>query len=81
MSLPVYAVRYAQRDGRRAEHFLCGDPHAAPMPMDCFVRLNRERVVVVATGFSEAGAKRRGRELLRSARAGFKLLGVRAGDS
>jgi len=33
----VYAVRYARRDARRPEHFLGGDPHDAPMPMDYFV--------------------------------------------
>lgn len=78
----VYAVRYAQRGGRRAEHFLYGDPHDAPMPMDYFVWLvrSRDRIIVVDTGFSEAVAKGRGREFLRSARAGFELLGVRAGE-
>lgn len=78
----VYAVRYAHRGGRRPEHFLYGDPHDAPMPMDYFVWLvkSRERVIVVDTGFSESVATSRGREFLRSARAGFELLGVRAGD-
>jgi glyoxylase-like metal-dependent hydrolase (beta-lactamase superfamily II) len=85
MALPiyeVYAVRYAQRDGRRPEHFLHGDPHDLPMPMDYFVWLIRSgrRVIVVDTGFSEATAKRRGREFLRSACAGFELLGVQAGQ-
>ena len=27
----VYAVKYAERDARRGEHFLGGDPHDAPM--------------------------------------------------
>jgi glyoxylase-like metal-dependent hydrolase (beta-lactamase superfamily II) len=37
MALPtydVYAIKYAQRDARRTNHFLGGDPHDAPMPMD-----------------------------------------------
>jgi len=78
----VYAIRYAQRAGRRPEHFLGGDPHDGPMPMDYFVWLvrNRDRTVVVDTGFSAATAERRGREFLRSARAGFQLLGVRTGE-
>ena len=33
----VYAVKYAERDAVRAEHFIGGDPHDAPMPMDYFV--------------------------------------------
>ncbi len=33
----VYAVKYAERDARRGEHFLGGDPHDVPMPMDYFV--------------------------------------------
>ena len=33
----VYAVKYAEKDGRRSEHFLGGDPHDGPMPMDYFV--------------------------------------------
>ena len=78
----VYAIRYAQRAGRRPEHFVGGDPHDAPMPMDYYVWLvrNRDRTIVVDTGFSAATAQRRGREFLRSARAGFELLGERAGD-
>jgi len=78
----VFAIRYARRPGRRPEHFVGGDPHDAPMPMDYFVWLirNRERTLVVDTGFSAATAARRGREFLRSARAGFELLGARAGE-
>ena len=33
----VYAIRYATRDAKRADHFIGGDPHDAPMPMDYFV--------------------------------------------
>ena len=33
----VYALRYATRGARRAEHFIGGDPHDAEMPMDYFV--------------------------------------------
>jgi hypothetical protein len=35
----VYAVKYAEKDGRRSEHFLGGDPHDGPMPMDYFMWL------------------------------------------
>ena len=85
MSIPayeVYATRYAKRRGRRPEHFVDGDPHDAPMPMDYFVWLlrNCDRTIMVDTGFSEPTAAWRGRELIRSARAGFELLGVRTGE-
>ena len=33
----LYAIRYAERDARRADHFIGGDPHDGPMPMDYFV--------------------------------------------
>ena len=39
-SLPEYelfAIRYATREARRADHFIGGDPHDGPMPMDYFV--------------------------------------------
>ena len=38
--LPVYdlfAIRYATRAGKRSDHFIGGDPHDGPMPMDDFV--------------------------------------------
>jgi glyoxylase-like metal-dependent hydrolase (beta-lactamase superfamily II) len=81
MELPVYevyAVRYATRDGRRADVFLGGDPHDAPMPMDYFVWLirNAERTIVVDVGFTpEVGAKRK-RTYLRSPKEGLALMGV-----
>jgi hypothetical protein len=33
----VFAIRYATRDAKRRDHFIMGDPHDAPMPMDYFV--------------------------------------------
>jgi glyoxylase-like metal-dependent hydrolase (beta-lactamase superfamily II) len=78
----VYAIRYAEREGRRPAHFVGGDPHDGPMPMDYFVWLvrNSERTIVVDTGFGAEVAARRGRHFLRSARQGLELLGVRAGS-
>ena len=50
--LPVYelyAIRYATREARRADHFIGGDPHDGPMPMDYFVwvAVGRERSFVI----------------------------------
>jgi len=30
----VYALRYATREGMRSDHFIGGDVHDGPMPMD-----------------------------------------------
>jgi glyoxylase-like metal-dependent hydrolase (beta-lactamase superfamily II) len=83
MTLPTYdvfAIKYAMRDARRSDHFVGGDPHDAPMPMDYFVWLvrNAERTVVVDTGFTAETAAARKRTFLRSPRDGLALLGVKA---
>jgi AbrB family looped-hinge helix DNA binding protein len=59
----LYAVKYAERDGRRGEHFYGGDPHDAPMPMDYFVwaAVSPERTVVVDCGFSRGALLRQHR--------------------
>ena len=74
----MFAIRYAMREARRSEHFIGGDPHDGPMPMDYFVWLIRgpDRTVVVDSGFSEQTAKRRGRTLLRDPVDALRLLDV-----
>lgn len=76
----VFAIRYATRAARRADNFVGGDPHDAPMPMDYYVWLirNAERTFVVDTGFSRDMAARRKRTYLRSPAEGLALLGVDA---
>ena len=76
----VYAIRYATRDGFRRNHFIGGDPHDAPMPMDYFIWLvrNEDRLFVVDTGFGPEVAGKRGRQLLRTPAQGLELLGVDA---
>ncbi len=82
-SYEVFAVRYARRDARRAEHFVGGDPHDGPMPMDYFVWavVGRDRSWVIDTGFAAADAEARGRTLLRTAAEGLALVGVDAGTA
>ncbi len=74
----VFAIRYARRDARRADHFIGGDPHDGPMPMDYFVWLIRgaERAVVVDAGFTAAMAAQRKREFLRCPVDSLRLLDV-----
>ena len=77
----MLAVKYAERAGRRGEHFLGGDPHAdSPMPMDYFVWVvaGGGRTWVVDTGFGPVDAERRGRVLLRSVDEALALVGVDA---
>jgi glyoxylase-like metal-dependent hydrolase (beta-lactamase superfamily II) len=76
----VYALKYAERDARRSEHFLGGDPHDAPMPMDYFVwvAVDDESAWVVDTGFGEDDARRRGRRLVRSTVDALATIGVDA---
>jgi hypothetical protein len=35
----LFAIRYATHDAQRSEHFIGGDPHDGPMPMDYFMWL------------------------------------------
>lgn len=76
----VYAIKYGSRDAQRKNHFIGGDPHDAPMPMDYFVWLvrNSERTIVVDTGFNSEVGKRRGRTVLRTPAQGLALLGADA---
>src|SRR5262249_21154199 len=76
----VFALRYARRDARRPEHFVGGDPHDAPMPMDYFVWLirNAELTIVVDTGFTAEVSAKRKREYLRTPKAALALLGGKA---
>jgi glyoxylase-like metal-dependent hydrolase (beta-lactamase superfamily II) len=78
----AYAIRYATRQARRADHFIGGDPHDAPMPMDYFTWVVRGagRTVVVDTGFTEAVAGPRGRQFLRCPIATMARLGIDAAE-
>jgi glyoxylase-like metal-dependent hydrolase (beta-lactamase superfamily II) len=77
----IFCVKYGERPGRRPEHFIGGDPHDAPMPMDYFVWLvrNQERTILVDTGFTAKMAIR-GRVLLRTPAEGLALIGAEAAE-
>ena len=63
----LYAIRYAERDARRSDHFIGGDPHDGPMPMDYFVwvAIAPHHTVVIDTGFTAEVAAARKRRFLR----------------
>lgn len=79
----VYAIRYATVARKSAENFIGGDPHETGARMDYFVWLvrNAAHTFVVDTGFNQAAANKRRRELLRSPVEGLRLLGVDAAQA
>lgn len=76
----IYAIRYARRDARRSEHFIGGDPHEGPMPMDYFLWaiIGAGRTIVVDAGFTAETAVKRKREFLRCPIEALRLIGVEA---
>jgi len=83
--LPVYelfALRYAMREARRSDHFIGGDPHDGPMPMDYFlwVAKSPERAIVIDAGFTAETAAARKRTFLRCPVDSLGLLGVDAAN-
>ena len=79
--LPTYdlfAIRYAMRAAKRSDHFIGGDPHDGPMPMDYFVwvAVSPTGAYVIDTGFTAEVAARRGRTFLRCPVEALRLVGV-----
>ncbi len=79
--LPAYeviALKYATRSGQRPDHFVGGDAHDVPMPMDYYLWVIRGagRLVLVDTGFNEDMAIKRHRTLLRRPAEALALVGV-----
>ena len=74
----VYALRYATRDGLRRDHFIGGDPHDGPMPMDYYtwVVVGAAGAFVIDTGFTAEMAKTRRRTHLRCPVESLGLLGI-----
>ena len=74
----LFAIRYATREARRADHFIGGDPHDGPMPMDYFVWVARGggRSFVIDTGFNAEIAQKRKRTFLRSPIDTLGALGI-----
>jgi glyoxylase-like metal-dependent hydrolase (beta-lactamase superfamily II) len=81
----VHAIRYAHDPRRRlSENFLQPltepvDLHESPMPMDFFVwvLVGGGRTIVVDTGFDQAGAAKRDRQIVFPVEQGLEAVGVR----
>lgn len=77
----VYAVKYGTMQNRyRRDNFIMADRHDAPMPIDYFVwaLVNKQRTIVVDTGFDRAEGDKRGRKVTRLPREGLAMLGIDA---
>jgi glyoxylase-like metal-dependent hydrolase (beta-lactamase superfamily II) len=74
----LFAIRYATREARRSDHFIGGDPHDGPMPMDYFVwtAVSPERAFVIDTGFTAEIAAKRRRIYLRCPVESLRLVGL-----
>jgi glyoxylase-like metal-dependent hydrolase (beta-lactamase superfamily II) len=74
----IHAIRYATREAHRRDHFIGGDPHDSPMPMDYYtwVAIGPAGAFVIDTGFTEEMAKARKRDFLRCPIESLKLVGV-----
>src|ERR1700724_4581853 len=77
----LFAIRYATRDARRGAHFIGGDPHDGPMPMDYFVWVAKGggRTFVIDTGFNAEVSEKRQRTFLRCPVQGLLALGLYGG--
>jgi glyoxylase-like metal-dependent hydrolase (beta-lactamase superfamily II) len=76
----VYALKYATHLRPARDNFIGADPHeTSPMPLDYFIWVVKSngRIIVVDTGFGESGARKRGRQLLRSPAEGLDAIGIR----
>lgn len=77
----VFAIHYAAKTDRmRHENFLASDPHTGPMPLDYYLWVirNDRRVIVVDTGFGEAEARQRNRQLYRHPAEALAALNIDA---
>lgn len=74
----VYALKYAHSDRRSPECFVGGDSHDVAMPLAYYtwVIRNAERTVLVDTGFDQAAAVERRRDLVRPVADGLRSIGV-----
>jgi glyoxylase-like metal-dependent hydrolase (beta-lactamase superfamily II) len=75
----VYAVKYGHHAPRTAAmNFIGGDPHEASQPLDFYVWaiVNKDRAVIVDTGFDEVMAKKRDRKILKPVAEALQAAGV-----
>ncbi len=77
----LFAIKYATHDRDATENFVDDpDPHEGNMPIDYFVwvAINKNRTVVIDTGFNQEAADARKRTFLRCPVKALSLVGVDA---
>lgn len=74
----LYAIKYAERQAKRAEHFIGGHPRDERMDMDFFiwVAVGAGRTIVIDTGFTAEVGARRKRSILRCPIESLRLIDV-----
>lgn len=74
----IYAIKYAQRNAMKAEHFIFSDAHDVPMPMDYYIWaiVGKNAFYVVDTGFDAEQAAKRKREHLRTPLEALQVIGI-----
>jgi len=74
----IRAIRYARLMRRSPDNFIGGDAHDTEMPLNYYVWVisNAARTIVVDTGFGEAMAKKRQRQIVRPVADGLSALGI-----
>jgi len=74
----VYAIKYAQHERRARENFIGGDIHDGPMAMDYFIWVIKgaSRTIIVDTGFDQAMAGKRKRQITHPVEEGLAQIGV-----
>jgi glyoxylase-like metal-dependent hydrolase (beta-lactamase superfamily II) len=78
----VYAIRYGTHERRASDNYIGGDPHNGPEPIDYYVWaiVGAGGTVIVDTGFDDAVARRRNRQVGPTVGDGLKAMGI-AGDA
>ena len=76
----VYAIKYAHHDRMSSANFIGGDSHDVPMPLSYFVWavVGPSRTFIVDTGFDQAGAQQRGRNITKPVEQGLAAIGIDA---
>ncbi|HLJ61697.1 MAG TPA: N-acyl homoserine lactonase family protein [bacterium] len=74
----IYAIKYGHHDRRAGENYIGGDPHNVSQPLDFYVWaiVGPHGTFVVDTGFDEAMAKKRQRNIVKPVGEGLKAMGI-----
>jgi glyoxylase-like metal-dependent hydrolase (beta-lactamase superfamily II) len=74
----IYAIKYARLSRRSPDNFIGGDEHDTDMPLNYYVWVisNKDRTILVDTGFGDVAAKKRGRQIVRPVAEGIAALGI-----